>query len=85
MAIGINHGFKSILYRIDHNFPVNFQTLLITLLALYISYTAFVKPSVFGGLKMIKNRAEKGSNNRLKKYIKTRLYRTPLLRIIRKG
>lgn len=60
----ISYVFYDILMirRIANDFPINFQILSIALLILYISYTAFVDPSVFSGLKMIKNEVKKGLN-----------------------
>lgn len=71
----ISYVFYDILMirRIADDFPINFQILSIALLILYISYTAFVEPGVFSGLKMIKNEVHKGLNNELKKYKKSGL------------
>ncbi len=60
----ISYVFYDILMirRVTDDFPINFQILSIALLILYISYTAFVEPSVFSGLKMIKDEVQKGLN-----------------------
>ncbi|WP_271782102.1 AraC family transcriptional regulator [Aquimarina algiphila] len=59
--------------RVIDGFPVHFQIISIALLILYISYMAFVYPSIFGGgLRMIKEEVQK----ELDKYRKSGLTET---------
>ncbi|WP_271764999.1 helix-turn-helix domain-containing protein [Aquimarina algiphila] len=62
------------IHRVIDDFPVHFQIVSIALLILYISYMAFVYPSIFGeGLIVIK---EGGKQKELDKYRKSGLTET---------
>lgn len=58
--------------RVMDHFPLHFHIVSIALLVLYISYTAFVQPNIFGGLRGIKN----GMQRKLSKYKKSGLTNT---------